>query len=190
MQRWVDVHGPAGGLACTTDCKYGYDAMGSRLRITAVRSPLFADHGQGWGGDDPHGYPVTDQGVHEFSLRLHPHDGTWADAHVPRLAEEHALRAPTVIDNGHPGELPREHSLAAVRTGTVMLSALKRSEDGAGTVVRAWEYAGAACDVEIDLSVCGRAWHGRFGPHEVKTIYCPDSPGEPTREVGIPELDI
>ena len=78
MVHWVDLSDPGAGwgLACTAEGAGGYDALGPTLRLTVLRSPRVADHGLGWGSDDPAGYPVTDQGRHEVRYRLVPHLGT------------------------------------------------------------------------------------------------------------------
>ena len=75
MVHWVDLSDPGAGwgLACTAEGSGGYDALGPTLRLTVVRSPRAADHGLGWGTDDPAGYPVTDQGRHRVRYRLVPH---------------------------------------------------------------------------------------------------------------------
>ena len=105
MVHWVDVsERNGGGVTCTSKGTYAYDVMGGVLRLTLVRSARVADHGRGWGADDPIGYPFLDQGAHCFNIRLHPHEGTWQDRAVMQ-AEEHLLTPPLVLDTWHPGPL-------------------------------------------------------------------------------------
>ena len=100
------------GLACTAEGAGGYDALGSTLRLTVLRSPRVADHGLGWGADDPAGYPVTDQGRHRRRYRLVPHLGPAHAAQLPRRAAEHRVELPVVLDTWHRGRLGPEGSAA------------------------------------------------------------------------------
>jgi alpha-mannosidase len=197
MQRWVDVSGrpsgpsgpgPVSGLGCTTDCKFAYDVLASRLRVTALRSPRYADHGMGWAGTDDRSYPVTDQGVQRFSVRLHPHAGGAVDAGLARLAEEHLVEPPVVVDAPHPGPLPPFSSGLSVDAGTVAVSVAKRAERGDGTVLRIHELDGRPTLATLALTAWGRRWEGPLGAHEVKTLYLPDRPDLPVREIDVTEL--
>ena len=195
MVRWVDLsEADAGwGLACTADGPGGYDALGSTLRLTVLRSPLVADHGRGWGRDDPTGYPATDQGRHQVRYRFFPHPGPAHAAQVPRLAAEHAARLPVVLDTWHTGRLGPEGSAARIDGDGVVVPVLKRAEDGGGTVARLWEVAGATTRVRLSIggpSGPPASWDGELRPHQVRTIFLPDGDTSAAREVGIPELDV
>ena len=71
--RWADVGGDAYGIAVLNDSKYAYDALGTRLRLTLVRS-----------GYDPDS--ISDIGQHEICYSLFPHPGDWRSAGVVRQA--------------------------------------------------------------------------------------------------------
>ena len=47
-QRWMDVTGDTDGarygVALLSDCKYGGDVLGSEMRLTLLRSPVYAFH--------------------------------------------------------------------------------------------------------------------------------------------------
>jgi len=77
-QDWVDLSGVCGGqrfgLTLLNDSKYGYDALGSTLRMSLLRSPVFAFHTprqieQGVT------YHYTDQGEQHARLALVPYAG-------------------------------------------------------------------------------------------------------------------
>ena len=153
MVHWVDLSDPGAGwgLACTSEGAGGYDALGSTLRLTVLRSPRVADHGWGWGTDDPAGYPVTDQGRHRMRYSLVPHVGTAQAAQLPRVAAEQRLGLPVVLDTWHRGDLGPEGSAAEVEADGVIMPVLKQAEDGGGTVARLWEVAGRAERVRLTL---------------------------------------
>ena len=190
MVHWVGLSDGRRGLACTSDTAGGYDALGPRLRLTALRSPRVADHGWGWGNDDPAAYPFTDQGLHRIRFRLTPHVGTWADAQVARMADEHRVELPVVIDTWHRGRLGPESSAIEVEADSVVVPVVKRAEMGSGTVLRVWEVCGGQSHAQVTLPFHGRTWAGELGPHQVRTLFASDDPEIPVREVDIPELEL
>ncbi len=196
MVHWVDLTDAAAGwgLACTAEGAGGYDALGSTLRLTVLRSPRVADHGRGWGADDRAGYPITDQGRHRLRYGLVPHAGPAAAAQLPRRAVEHRTVLPVVLDTWHHGRLGPEGSAARLEADGVVLSVLKRAEDGGGTVARLWEVAGGRERVRLLLGTGPDgprpAWEGELGPHEVRTVFVPDVGPARSRTIGIPELDV
>jgi alpha-mannosidase len=190
MVHWVGLSDGRRGLICTSDASGGYDALGSRLRLTALRSPRVSDHGRGWGEDDPVSYPFTDQGLHQMRFRITPHLGTWADARAARLGDEHRVELPVVLDTWHRGSLRPDASALEVEGDDVVVPVVKRSESSPGAVVRLWEIAGRHSRARVTLLVQGRSWEGDLGPHQVHTLFVPDDPAEPVREFDIPELDL
>jgi len=190
MVHWFDVSDGRRGLACTSDAAGGYDVLGARLRLTALRSPRVSDHGWGWGQEDPDGYPATDQGLHRMRFRLTPHLGTWAEAQVARMADEHRVELPVVLDTWHRGHLGSEASAIEVEGDSVMVPVVKRAEAGSGTVLRVWEVSGRRCRTKVTLPVRDRCWVGDLGPHQVRTLFVPDDLRIPVRDLDIPELEL
>jgi alpha-mannosidase len=190
MVHWFDLSDGRRGLACTSDAAGGYDALGARLRLTALRSPRVADHGWGWGKEDPDAYPVTDQGLHRMRFRLTPHLGTWAEAQVARMADEHRVELPVVLDTWHRGRLGSEASAIEVEGDSVVVPVVKRAEMGSGTVLRVWEVSGRRSRTKVTLPFHDRSWVGDLGPHQVRTLFVSDDPGIPVRDLDIPELEL
>jgi alpha-mannosidase len=169
-QSWVDVSGGGRGLAVINDSKYGYDVRGGDVGISAVRSPVWAWHHPREleeGGD----YEYMDLGRQTFRVRLVPHAGDWRGADVVRLAAE--LNGPpfVLIETFHDGALPRQRSFASDGGGEVVLTVLKRGEDG-GWALRAYETAGHAA--RATLEAFGTTIEADFGPHEIKTFVLRD----------------
>ena len=168
----------------------GYDLLGARLRLTALRSPRVSDHGWGWGKGDPIAYPVTDQGLHRMRFRLTPHLGTWADAQVARMADEHRVELPVVLDTWHRGHLGPDASAIEVEGDSAVVPVVKRAEMGSGTVLRVWEVFGRHGRPKVTLPFHDRSWTGDLGPHQVRTLFVSDDPGIPVRDLDIPELEL
>lgn len=188
MHHWVDVSSAAGGVTCSADVSYGYDLVDGRLRLTVLRSPLYADHGRPWvdGMVDP---PVTDQGLHVASYRLLPHRGRWLAA-SRRVADEHGARFPSVTETWHAGPLGSAASALEVWPDSVTVSAIKRAESGEGWILRLQELEGRAAATGIRIPPLERAWAGSLGSYEVLTLLIPDDESRPIREVDLVEFEL
>jgi alpha-mannosidase len=88
-----------------------------------------------------------------------------------RLAWELNQPAFPLIETFHDGPLPLARSFAADGGGDVVLTVLKRGEDG-GYAVRAYESAGRAARASFD--VLGTRVAAEFSPHEIKTFVLRD----------------
>jgi alpha-mannosidase len=187
-QKWVDfsgtIDGREYGLAILNDSKYGFDVRegcrghaglrgsaepGGVMRLTLLRSPAYAHHDPArYESSAP--YAIIDQGWQTVRVRLVPHAGPMADARVPRRAWE--LNEPPLIhvESAHPGSRPGKGSLLAVEAENVLLTVLKKSEDGDDLIVRGYEADGKAVTTEISLPFCGKRFTVSFGPHEIKTL--------------------
>jgi alpha-mannosidase len=169
-QRWVDVSGvvdgAAYGVALLNDCKYGFDALGGEIRMSVVRSPIYAFH-------DPakvqpgEAYEYTDQGLHVFRYSIVPHAGDWRDAGVPRLAAEFnrpclALHEPARGTAGDRSQAtgdrerltatPREFSLAATDRPNVDIETVKPAEQGEGIAIRLRETFGRTTQCVLTIA--------------------------------------
>jgi alpha-mannosidase len=136
--RFADLGDRSHGMSLINDSKYGYDAAGNVLRLSLLRAPTWPD-------------PEADQGAQRFRYALYPHAGDWKQAMTVRHGWEfnYGLTAEQV--QAHRGPLPAQHSFAAVSNPDVVLTAMKRSEDGSGLVLRFYEWAGKGGDVTLTL---------------------------------------
>jgi alpha-mannosidase len=71
--RWADVGNNEYGFALLNDSKHGHDALGSRLRLTLVRSAYDPDQ-------------IADVGRHAIRYAFVPHHGDWRKAGIVRAA--------------------------------------------------------------------------------------------------------
>jgi alpha-mannosidase len=132
-QKWVDLSEGDYGVSLLNDCKYGHDIQdkapdGGVIRLTLLRSPTNPD-------------PEADQGHHEFTYSLLPHNGRWG---VETMAQAYALNdplrvyaaEPPVSSFTKPKSLP---SLVSVDRPNVVIETVKQAEDGNGLIVRLYE---------------------------------------------------
>jgi len=136
--RWADLGDGQHGLSLINDSKYGYDAADNVLRLSLLRSPVYPD-------------PEADRGRQIFRYALYPHAGTWQQAMSMRRGWEfnYSLRA-TVVTH-HPGVLGAEHGFVGLKDDGVVLTAVKRSEDGDGLIFRMFDWLGKASQAQLEL---------------------------------------
>ena len=190
-QNWVDVSGTIDkrpfGLALINDSKYSFDVNGAEIGMMVLRSPAYAWHDPAeLSPDEPHHF--QDQGIQHLRYRLLPHHGDCRSAELPAAGA--LLNSPpiTLLDSNHPGTLPLRQSFARVRSGTVLLTVVKHSEDDDRTVVvRAYETSGAPTTAQIDLAFADRTITTAFGPCEIKTLLVPRDPSSPVVETNLLE---
>ncbi len=126
--RWADICGHDYGLAVLNDCKYGYDALGSRLRLSLLRSSYEPDL-------------LPDCRGHRFCYALVPHVGDWRDACLPRRGAEFNQPLLTTVTERHEGQT--FHSgLRLHGDEATVISALKLAENGQGWIVRLYDSCG------------------------------------------------
>lgn len=169
-QRWLDVSGDEteGGLSLINDACYSYDVTGARLRMTVLRSPVYAHHSPR-PLEANRDYAWMDQGQHEFRYILLPHAGSWRSTGVQSLAETLNMPAVSQVEGLHTGRLPAANSFLAVDAGNVVVTVLKQAEDGRGLVIRAQENAGLDTVTRLNLSLIGREVPLQIGAWQVKT---------------------
>ena len=172
-QRWIDLsgkrNGSTKGLALINDAKYGYNVLGSDMRISIARSAVYAHHNpKVLDMNAEHNW--MDQGIQSFRLLLVPHADTWKESNIMRIAEEFTA-SPVVIYQGiHGGSMPKADSFLTVDTQNVIVSAIKRSEEGEDMIIRCVETSGLPASATIDLKFAGIKWTGNFRPCEIKTL--------------------
>lgn len=126
--RWGNVGGADYGIALLNDSKYGYDALGCRLRLTLVRSAYEPD-------------AISDQGAHQFKYALLPHSGTWREADV--VQQGLAFNQPLIANLSTAGGKPAAARLPGFKTDPgVIVSCLKTAHDGDGLILRCYDSVG------------------------------------------------
>ena len=148
--RWADLSDSSHGFSLLNDSKYGYDAKDNVLRISLLRSPE---------SPDPH----ADEGLHHFTYSLYPHDGDWKQALTVRQGYElnYPFIANQVLVHAAAGQNPfadvkksagSRQSFISISSPNVILTALKKSEDNEGLILRFYEWAGKESEIVINSS--------------------------------------
>ncbi len=129
MHRWVDVSEYDFGAALINDCKYGYDAVESMVRITLVR-----------GATAP--YAEADKGEHRLRYGLFVHAGVSDLEQVHLTAERFNNPVAVIGDTSVSGSAEAQSfSFAAIDNDCVTIETVKQAEDGKGLILRIFEHA-------------------------------------------------
>jgi alpha-mannosidase len=90
---------------------------------------------------------AQEPGLHEYSYSIYPYGGDWREAQIHRRAFETSQALRAVPLNNRP-DRPLLTSFQ-LEPDNLVLSALKRAEDGDGLVMRFFETTGRACEARI-----------------------------------------
>jgi alpha-mannosidase len=142
--RWADLGDGSHGFSLLNSSKYGYDCAGNVLRLSLLRSPTWPDAN-------------ADRGRQVMEYALYPHAGPWQAAETVRLGQDMNDVLLAAQMETHTGELPSKRGFVTVDAPNVLLSSVKRSEDGKSLVLRFYEATGKAATVHVTLPFAGSA---------------------------------
>ncbi len=172
-QNWADLtvtkNGKRFGLSVMTDSKYSYDCPGTELRLTALRNVIFADH---YSYRPDANFNFTDEGKQTFSYGIFLHSGEVEESDIVKEAHLFNNNVVAVPESYHKGDFAQNDSFMYVNAENVLITALKRCEDGSGDlVIRLYETKGkdsTRCMLMSKLFDNG-FWFD-IGKHEIKTF--------------------
>ncbi|MFD2611188.1 alpha-mannosidase [Paenibacillus gansuensis] len=141
--QWADLSERGYGVSILNDCKYGHAVKDHIMTLTLIKSAVWPD-------------PQADQGLHEFTYSLYPHQGDWAQGSTVPAAWD--LNQPLTVLPGKAADRPAEKSFVTISQPNVMLDALKMEEDGSSLIVRVHEYTGQSGPVEITADFSVQSW--------------------------------
>ena len=124
--KWADLSEGDYGVSILNDCKYGYDILDSRMRITLLRAPTTPDR-------------YGDLGYHSFTYSYYPHAGTWQTGGTVKeaFALNCPLKAIPVCEKN--GTLPEINSYINCDNDDIVIDAVKQAQDGNGIIVRVYQ---------------------------------------------------
>lgn len=176
-QQWIDVTGTAHtvngepltyGVSLLNDSKYGYDVLDSELRMSLLRSPIYAYHDP-YKPDAQREYVYQDQGIQTISYRIVPHAGNWQEAGIPRRAWELNVQPLWVNEYSHAGSLPAVGSFLNAEPASILLTVCKKAEDDDALIVRGYETAGRPVNATMSMPHLNSTWQAAFKAHEIKS---------------------
>ena len=171
--NWADLtvnkDGKRAGLSVISDSKYSYDCPGAELRLTALRNVIFADH---YSDRPAANFNFTDEGLNRFSYGIYLHDGEAEGSDIVKEAHLFNNNIAVVPESYHKGELQQKDCFLYTNLDNVVVTALKRCEDGSGDlVVRLYETKGIDSSRGYLMSkLFDNGFWFDIGKHEIKTF--------------------
>lgn len=136
----------SGSLCVANDSKYGYDTENGEMRMTVLRSAVYADH---YGQSERDEFcEYMEQGEHEFTYSMFPYKD---NASAEKKASELNLELRYVLGTFHDGSLPEKFGCIECDSDDVIISAVKQSEDNNGNIIRFYEMNGENTSVSVKL---------------------------------------
>ncbi|HMK37813.1 MAG TPA: glycoside hydrolase family 38 C-terminal domain-containing protein [Bacteroidota bacterium] len=127
--RWADVSTDEYGVSLINGAKYGYDIKGNTMRLSLLRSPRWPD-------------PTADRGKHSISYSLYPHPGRWQSAATHQRGYEFNTPLLAAMTDPHKGKLPAAHSFLSITPSNLVLTSVKRAEEGNAWVLQWYDVKG------------------------------------------------
>ncbi|MBN1350738.1 alpha-mannosidase [candidate division KSB1 bacterium] len=178
-QKWMDVSDSGYGISLLNDCKYGCDVNENVMRLSLLRCSYEPD-------------PIPDKGVHHFTYSLVPHFNDWKTALTLRSGYELNQPLMPMITDAHEGKLPPEIAYVRCSAENVIITALKKAEEGDALILRCYETHGTAVETEFEFAInivnavetnlleqelegmaipcSGNRFKLSLGAHEIKTV--------------------
>jgi alpha-mannosidase len=124
--KWADISENGYGVALLNDCKYGYNAEGSTLKLTLLKCPSWPDK-------------FADEGRHIFTYSIIPHLGDFREAGVIR--EAYSLNQPLLAKKVgvQSGSLADKFSLVCADKDNIIIETVKKCEDDDSMIVRFYD---------------------------------------------------
>ena len=170
--NWFGVKGTNGGFAICNNDTYSGSVKDSTLYHTVLRSPIYGDHG----GPRSNESDYTEQGIREFKYSIVPFK---ENSDVIKRAKLINKPLTNIIENWHEGKLPyKVYAGINVSCDNVIVSAIKRSEDGKGLIIRVYEANGNDTNVKISGDILSVPLETTLTAYSFETFMLPD--GEST----------
>jgi alpha-mannosidase len=149
-QHYVDLANPVFGIAFFTPAKHEYRYVNKTLYLTLLRSVAMPS---GIYSHDESPRLYSDQGSHEFTYSLFPHSFTTDEAEVDKKSIE--FNTPLISARVSPqsGGLDTVHSFFSVDSDHVIISAIKKAEEGDDLILRLYETRGKATQSRLSMSI-------------------------------------
>ena len=177
MQQWVDMTGRTKssgkeivyGVSIINDGKYSADIKDSEIRLTVLRSPVYA-HTIPYKLYKVQDYKYIDQGKQEFSYLIMPHKGIWQKADICRYADSLNMPPITILESSHNGKLPKKYSFISIDRKNIIANVIKKAEDNNDIILRLYEICGYSTKAKVNLLHIKKSFVVSFKPCEIKTF--------------------
>lgn len=136
--KWADISDGGYGISILNDCKYGYSAESSTLKLSLIKCAT-----------EPN--PKADRENHIFTYSIYPHKGGFREGGT--IKEAYLLnRPPVTIEIGRQsGALPDSFSLIECDCDNVVIETIKKAENNDDIIIRFYEAHNKKCRPHFKL---------------------------------------
>jgi len=133
--KYADISEDDYGAAILNDCKYGYNAEGSTLKLTLLKCGTYP-------------YEEADKEHHSFTYSFMPHSGNHKQGKV--IQESYKLNRPLVAVKAQgDGSVEDRFSLVKCNKENIIIETVKKAERSNATVIRAYDAYNRSTKAEI-----------------------------------------
>ena len=167
--NWTAVKGTNSGYALINNNTYSSSVKDGTIYHTVVRSPIYGDHGGPRTGESE----FSGQGRFDFKYIIMPLTDDWSK--IIKEGKFLNKEFTYIHDTWHDGTLSdKPYSALTVNCDNVLVSAIKRSEDNTGLIVRVYEACGKATKFAIKGDLLPCHINDIVTPWAVETYYLKD----------------
>lgn len=136
--KWADISEGGFGVSIINDCKYGFSADSSEIKLSLLKASRYPSE-------------AVDMGYHEMRYSIYPHIGNYREAGVVKEALQFNNRLMVTQVENNTGKLPAEYSMLKCDSPNVVVETVKMAEYGDEIIVRMYEAHNCACEAEISF---------------------------------------
>ncbi|MBP5273730.1 MAG: alpha-mannosidase [Abditibacteriota bacterium] len=137
--KWVSLSDDKHSVTLVNKAKHGHRCQDDTISLTLLRSSYAPD-------------PYPETGDHEIEYSMVFDNKPFDITRAVREGEDFNNPLTLVSAPVQEGPLPAEKSFGSLISGNVNVSAIKKTEDGSGTLIRIYELCGKSGKVQIDVS--------------------------------------
>lgn len=141
--KWADISDSGYGVSLMNDCKYGYNAKDSTLKLSLLKSAKFPD-------------TEADMGLHTFTYALYPHAGTVTEGGT--IPESLNLNVPVGSVRGREKVQTAGKRIVWTDNPSVFVDAVKKAEREECLIVRLHEVSGSRQTVSVRSDYPVKKW--------------------------------
>lgn len=136
--KWADISDGGYGVSLLNDCKYGYNAEGSTLKLSLLKCATYPNIN-------------ADKGKHTFTYSIYPHKGNYREGGT--IKEAYNLNQPPIAFNigKQNGILPDTYSLIKCDCDNVIIETVKKAEETDDIIIRFYETSNKKTQAKFKL---------------------------------------
>lgn len=139
--QWADLSEKGFGVALLNNCKYGYDIKDNIMRLSLLKSARYPD-------------PEADRGIQQFTYSIYIHEEEWYDSDL--IKEAWDLNASLLSTKGY---INNYQPFFKLDNPSIVIDAIKKSEDGNRIILRLHEAHGGKSELEMKINFKHKGWY-------------------------------